>query len=67
MELGQGRVRLGVREMVFTQRVAEHWDRLPRVVVMAPSLPEFKKCLDNAPRQMVWFWVVLCGARSWTQ
>ena len=48
MGLGQGRVRLGVRERFCTQRVVRHWDRLPRAVVTAPSLLEFKKCLDNA-------------------
>lgn len=34
--------RLDVRKRLFTQRVVENWNRLPRVVVMAPSLPEFK-------------------------
>ena len=53
MELGQGRVRLGVRERVCTQRVIGHSDRFPRAVVMALSLLEFKKCLDNALRHMV--------------
>lgn len=55
MELGQGRVRLGVRERVCTQRLLKHWDRLPRAVNMAPSLLEFKKCLDSALRHMVCF------------
>ena len=45
MELGQGRVRLGVRERFCTQRMAGHWDRLPRAAVTAPSLLEFTKCL----------------------
>ena len=53
MELGQGRVRLGVRERFCTQRVVGHWDRLPRAVVAAPSLMEFKKHLDNAPRHVI--------------
>ena len=53
MEMGQGRVRLGVRERVCTQRVVGHWDRLPRAAVTALSLLEFKKRLDNALRQRV--------------
>ena len=53
MELGQGRVRLGLRERFCTQRVVGHWDRLPRAVVIAPSLWEFKKRLDNALRHVV--------------
>lgn len=67
MELGQGRVRLGVRERVCTQRLLKHWDRLPRAVNMAPSLLEFKKCLDSALRHMVCFLAGHCAARSWTQ
>ena len=53
MELGQGRVRLGVRERFCSQRVVGHWDRLPRAVVTAPSLPELKKHLDSALRHVV--------------
>ena len=53
MELGQGRVRLGVRERFCTQRVVGHWDRLPKELVMALSLLEFKKHLDNALRHVV--------------
>ena len=53
MGLGQGRVRVGVRERFCTQRVVGHWDRLPRAVVTAPSLLEFKKPLDNALRHVV--------------
>ena len=53
MELGQGRARLGVRERFCTQRVVEHWDRLPRAVGTALSLTKIKKYLDNALRHMV--------------
>ena len=49
----QGRFRLGIRERFFTQRVVEHWNRLPREAVTAPSLAIFKKHLDNALRDMV--------------
>lgn len=37
----------------FTQRVVGHWNRLPRAAVTAPSLTEFKKCLDNGLRHRV--------------
>ena len=49
----QGRFRLGIRKRFFTQRVVEHWNRVPREVVMAPNLMLFKKHLDNALRDMV--------------
>lgn len=48
-----GKLRLGVRERSFTQRVVRQWNSLPREVVMAPGLLEFKKCLDNAFGHMV--------------
>ncbi|KFZ56299.1 hypothetical protein N321_03418, partial [Antrostomus carolinensis] len=49
----QGRFRLDMRKRFFTQRVVEHWNRLPKAVVMAPSLTIFKKHLDNDLRHMV--------------
>jgi len=40
---------LHMRKNVFTFRVTEYWNRLPRGTVEAPSLEVFKTCLD-----MVW-------------
>ncbi|KAJ7407913.1 hypothetical protein BTVI_61467 [Pitangus sulphuratus] len=49
IKLSQGRFRLDIRKRFFTQRIAEHWNRLP-VEVVTPSLSEFKKHLDNTLR-----------------
>ena len=48
MKLHQGKFRLDIRERLFTERVVSAWNRLPREVVTAPSLSEFKERLDNA-------------------
>ncbi|KFO55386.1 hypothetical protein N302_14139, partial [Corvus brachyrhynchos] len=53
LKLFQGRFMLDIRKKFFTQRVVEHWNRLSREVVTAPSLTEFKKHLDNALRHIV--------------
>jgi len=46
MELCQGRGSWGLGKG-FTSEGSRHWNRLPRVIGLAPRLSEFKKCLDN--------------------
>ncbi|GAB0203202.1 hypothetical protein GRJ2_002785800 [Grus japonensis] len=53
MKLRRGRFRLDIRKRFFTERVVGHWNRLPRKVVTAPSLTEFKERLDNALSHML--------------
>lgn len=47
---------LDIRKRFFTERVVQHWNRLPRAAVTAPSLTEFKKCLGNTLGHVVRFW-----------
>ncbi|KFQ90051.1 hypothetical protein N337_13320, partial [Phoenicopterus ruber ruber] len=53
MTLRQGKFRLDIRKRLFTERVVGHWNRLPREVVTAPNLSEFKEHLDGALSHMV--------------
>ena len=53
VKLRQGKFRLDIRKRFFTERVVAHWSRLPREVVTAPSLSEFKERLDCALSHMV--------------
>jgi len=43
LKLHQGKFRLDICKKFFTGRVVDHWNRLPREVVMAQSLSELKE------------------------
>ena len=43
MKLCQGKFKLVIRKWSFTERVVCHWNRVPKGVVTAPSLSEFKE------------------------
>ena len=45
--LYKSRSRTLKRQMMFTQRIVNHWNRLPSEVVLAPSLNIFKSRLDT--------------------
>ena len=44
---------MDIRKRFFAGRVVGPWNRLPREVVTAPSLSEFKECLDDTLSHMV--------------
>ncbi|KFQ27283.1 hypothetical protein N332_13321, partial [Mesitornis unicolor] len=52
-KLEKGRFRLDIRKKLFTMRVVDHWNRLPREVVEAPSLEIFKVRLDGAVSNLI--------------
>lgn len=43
------------------QFAADHWNRLPREVATAPSLPQFKEHLDNTLSHIVGFLGLSCA------
>jgi len=55
-KLRQGRFRMDIGENVFTERVVNCWNRLPRKVVEPPSLEVFKRHRDMVLRDMVYWW-----------
>jgi len=53
LKMHQGKFSLDISKRFFTQRVVDHWNRLPMEVVTAPTLSEFKDHLDDAFSYMV--------------
>lgn len=52
-KLKEERIMLDVRRTFFTQGVVEHWHRLAREAMDAPSLKTFKDRLDGALRSLI--------------
>ena len=53
LKLRQGRFNLYIRKKFFSQRVVEHWHRVPRAAVETPSMKIFKTHLYTNLRDLL--------------
>lgn len=51
---------MDIRGIFFIGRVVRHWSRLLREVVESPSQEVFKRCVDVALRDTVYWWTWKC-------
>jgi len=64
-KLRQGRFRLDIRNNLSSKRVVMHWHGLPTKGVESPPLQVFRKRVDVALSDMVW-WVWWGWVDGWT-
>jgi len=65
MKLRGGQV--GYQEKILHQKVGGAWHRLPGAVGTAPSCWSPRSIWTSLSDRGSEFWLVFCGARSWTQ
>ena len=58
-KLKEGRFWLDIKKKSLTVRVVRHWNRLPRDVMDALSLQNFKARLDQALSNLLQLWMSL--------
>lgn len=58
--------RLDIKKNLITERVVQHWKRLPREVVELPALEAFKNHVHLVLEPMAWWWPWQCWANGWT-
>ena len=55
-KMGQRRLRFDINNNFFMEREVKHWNSLLSEVIELLSLDVFKRCVDVALRDMVWWW-----------